>query len=87
MSALLHICLPLPLAHSPHPQSSPDRPFLDRSNAADLSKQTFYQLMEATWLLQVTFRFFLTQVSINCCSEDMVCCCCCTRCLGHLFST
>jgi len=46
-------------------QASPDRPFLDRSNAADLSKQTFYQWLEATWVIQVTIRYFVTHVSNN----------------------
>jgi hypothetical protein len=46
-------------------QSSPDRHFVDRSNATDLSKQTFYQILEATWLVQVTMRFMGTWVSLK----------------------
>lgn len=45
-------------------QSSPDRPFLDRSNAADLSKQSFYQFLEATWVLQGFVRIYITTVSL-----------------------
>lgn len=56
----------LPLLHVyPFPaQSSPDRHFVDRSNATDLSKQTFYQILEATWLVQVSMRFMGTWVSL-----------------------
>lgn len=43
-------------------QAAVERPYLDHSNAADLTSQPFYRWMESTWFAQIIIRLILTQV-------------------------
>lgn len=50
------------MSAAPDLQACADRPYMDYSNATDISSQPYYRFLEATWYWQLLARYLITQV-------------------------